>query len=197
MHLNRHHRLTACALIAAGAIVGGCGSGSDSPGVPSAGAHSDTTSASSGVSRHGGALAFAQCMRTHGVPNFPDPTIGAGGIYSFSLPPGLDLRSAQSQAAQHACRSMLSGGGGSQAQQQEATAAWLAVARCMRAHGIKDYPDPTAQGDIQIASKPGSDLDPNNPMFKAANAACAHLMPSPQGGMTITQAGSGSAPGGR
>ena len=197
MHLNRHHRLTACALIAAGAIAGGCGSGSDSPGVPSAASHSDTTGASSGASRRGGALAFAHCMRTHGVPDFPDPTIQANGSYSFSLPPRPDLRSAQSQAARQACQSLLSGGGPSQAQQREAMAAALAMAHCMRTHGIKDYPDPNAQGDIQIADKPGSDLDPNNPLFKAANAACAHLMPSPRGGMTVTQAGSGSASGGR
>ena len=197
MHLNRHHRLTACALIAAGAIAGGCGSGSDSPGVPSAASHSDTTGASSGASRRGGALAFARCMRTHGLPTFPDPTIGADGSYNFSLPPGLDLRSAQSQAARQACQPLLSTGRRSQAQQQAATAGALAMSRCMRAHGIKDYPDPNAQGDIQIADKPGSDLDPNNPLFKAANAACAHLMPSPRGGMTVTQAGSGSASGGR
>ena len=110
MHLNRHHRLTARALIAAGAIAGGCGNGSDSPGVPSATSRSDTTGASSGASRRGGALTFAHCMRTHGWPNFPDPTIQANGSYSFSLPPGPDLRSAQSQAARQACQSLLSGG---------------------------------------------------------------------------------------
>jgi hypothetical protein len=183
MSLRRSLLVTA-ALAAVALSLAACGS-------------SGSPSNANGATKRSDGLAFAQCMRTHGVPNFPDPTIGAGGIYSFSLPPGLDLRSEQSQAAQQACRSLLFGGGGSQAQQQEATAAALAVARCMRAHGIKDYPDPTAQGDIQIASKPGSDLDPNSPLFRAANAACAHLMPSPQGGMTLSQGRSGGASGSR
>jgi hypothetical protein len=197
MRLNRHHRLAACALIAAGVIAGGCGSGSDSPGVPSAGSHSDTTGASPGASRRGGALAFARCMRTHGLPTFPDPTIGADGSYNFSLPPGLDLRSAQSQAARQACQPLLSSGRRSQAQQQQATAGALAMAHCMRAHGITDYPDPNAQGDIRISTKPGSDLDPTNPRFKAANASCSRLMPSPQGGMTVSQGGPGGTSGSR
>jgi hypothetical protein len=30
---------------------------------------------------------FAQCMRSHGVPNWPDPTIGPGGNPVFNLVP--------------------------------------------------------------------------------------------------------------
>jgi hypothetical protein len=54
----------------------------------------------------------------------------------------------------------------------------------MRDHGIKDYPDPNAQGGIQISMSPGSDLDPNSPLFKAADRACAHLRGAPGGSLS-------------
>ena len=45
----------------------------------------------------------------------------------------------------------------------------LKVSVCMRAHGIRDFPDPTSQG-IRIPVRPGmpSDLGPDNPRFRAA-----------------------------
>jgi hypothetical protein len=38
-------------------------------------------------------LHFAQCMRKHGVPNFPDPTFPTGGGISQPDVPGLNLNS--------------------------------------------------------------------------------------------------------
>ncbi len=55
----------------------------------------------------------------------------------------------------------------------------LGYAKCMRDHGISDYPDPGASGGIPIRVQPGSDLDPNNPQFKAAEQACKSLLPQP------------------
>jgi hypothetical protein len=57
-------------------------------------------------------------------------------------------------------------------------------AKCMRSHGIKDFPDPVAnpggQGaSFQINAGPGSDLDHNDPRFQAANQSCQSLMPQP------------------
>jgi hypothetical protein len=51
----------------------------------------------------------------------------------------------------------------------------LALARCMRAHGITNFPDPNADGAIQLA--PGSGLDPQSPAFQAAQAACSKYAP--------------------
>jgi hypothetical protein len=53
---------------------------------------------------------YAQCMRAHGVPNFADPHTTSGGIgvpggIGFDLS-GIDLHSAQFQAASHACQSL-------------------------------------------------------------------------------------------
>jgi hypothetical protein len=49
----------------------------------------------------------------------------------------------------------------------------------MRAHGITYFPDPSSSGPI---ARPGSDLDPNNPQFQAAEKACQSLMPGPKVG---------------
>jgi hypothetical protein len=49
------------------------------------------------------ALKLSQCMRAHGVPNFPDPTLLGGGKTELTLPPGLNANSRQLQAAQSAC----------------------------------------------------------------------------------------------
>ena len=46
----------------------------------------------------------------------------------------------------------------------------LAYSRCMRAHGIHDFPDPNSQGGINVNGGQGSDLDPSNPQFKAATS---------------------------
>jgi hypothetical protein len=50
----------------------------------------------------------------------------------------------------------------------------------MRAHGIKDFPDPNAQGQRDIGHVgPNSDLNLNNPQFQAASKACQSLLPKP------------------
>src|SRR5262245_14044821 len=66
--------------------------------------------------------------------------------------------------------SMSSGGVSSSTSAPKAST--LAYARCMRAHGIEGFPDPDAHGHLGLNGGPGSDLDPNNPAFKAADAAC-------------------------
>jgi hypothetical protein len=176
---------------------GGCGSGSNGPGVASTGSHSSTGSGSTTPSGHGSPLAYSRCMRAHGVPNFPDPTPQGHGGFSISLPQGVDPRSRQFQAADQACKSQMPGGHLSPAQQQQAMAAGLRMSQCMRAHGIKDFPDPNGQGGIAIKITPGSDLDPNNPQFKAANAACQHLLPGPKNGAgpDVSSSGGGGAMG--
>ena len=55
----------------------------------------------------------------------------------------------------------------------------LAYSQCMRAHGIKDFPDPKSNGQIQMSAGPGSDLLPTNPQFSLAQQSCKSLMPGP------------------
>ena len=63
-------------------------------------------------------LKFSACMRSHGLPNFPDPTFSGGGIkLSIGRADGINPRSPVFQAAQKACQSLRPGpkgsGGGS------------------------------------------------------------------------------------
>ncbi len=52
-----------------------------------------------------GALAFAACMRSHGVPNYPDPTFSSGGVsQSLSRKEGIDPNSPIFEAAQKTCQ---------------------------------------------------------------------------------------------
>ena len=54
-------------------------------------------------------LRFSQCMRTHGVPQFPDPKFSGGGV-QLRMPPGLGPDSPSVKAAQQACKSLAPGG---------------------------------------------------------------------------------------
>lgn len=59
-------------------------------------------------------------------------------------------------------------------------AQFLAVSRCMRSHGIADFPDPSASGGVGIVLPhvgPGSDLNPDNPKYQAAHRACEAVGP--------------------
>jgi hypothetical protein len=53
-------------------------------------------------------LKAAVCIRTHGIPNFPDPTFSGGGVHVSQR--GIDLHSPQVRAAEEACQSLIPGG---------------------------------------------------------------------------------------
>jgi len=84
------------------------------------------------------------------------------------------------------CAVMVAGCGGSNgsggAGPGSTKAKFLAYSRCMRSHGVSDFPDPaTPPGGgvaFNINDGPGSDLSPNNPTYKAANKRCEPLLPA-------------------
>ena len=91
-----------------------------------------------------GLLAFSNCMRANGVPNFPDPAAGRGG---FPIGAGLNRSSPAFHAAQARCHGLLPSGGlpgpGTQTNPSSQTLAKLVnIARCMRQHGVSQFPDP-------------------------------------------------------
>jgi hypothetical protein len=55
------------------------------------------------------ALKFSQCMRTHGVPKFPDPTFTGNAVQlkGVGRAGGIDPSSPQFEAAQKTCESTL------------------------------------------------------------------------------------------
>jgi hypothetical protein len=168
------------------------GGGSGGPGVAHLGSSATpatgASSRGSGGSRRDQELAFSKCMRDHGIADFPDPDSN-GGFALNANGPGSDLApdNPAFQAADQACRHLLPNGG-QPAVDPAVRDKVLAYAKCMRAHGIADFPDPGADGGLQIQDTPGGDLDPTNPQYKAADTACRHLMPGGgKGGSTNTE----------
>jgi hypothetical protein len=54
----------------------------------------------------------------------------------------------------------------------------LAFSRCMRAHGVPNFPDPVSSGGgIRISIGTNSGLSPSSPAFQSAQTACKHLLP--------------------
>lgn len=97
----------------------------------------------------GKAVQFAQCMRSNGVSNFPDPDAsGQFTIDAIANGSGVDTNSAAFQQAMSACKDLEPPGfTGSprSAQQQEAA---LKFAQCVRDNGVTDFPDPTPDGPL-------------------------------------------------
>jgi hypothetical protein len=133
-------------------------------------------------------VAFAKCMRAHGVPNFPDPgTNGSGDMQiqasqrAGSGPSmkvnGVSVNAPAFQSAMQSCRSQLPNGGHPPALTASRKAAMLKFSQCMRAHGLPNFPDPTfgSNGQVGLLFHAQSGLDPNSPQFKQAQAACAQF----------------------
>ncbi len=156
----RPSHLWAAAAVALGVTLAGCSGGSTDP---TAGSQSTTTTASAGGSGSSGtsplaqAVAYSQCMRSHGVPNFPDPASAAPAAATGTGPPELTRTPLRSKRALQACKGLPSpwNSTGQQltaAQQQ----AWLNWAECIRAHGVANFPDPTFSGSEVHDSGVGS-----------------------------------------
>ncbi|MHB1929129.1 MAG: hypothetical protein ACYCUG_06870, partial [Acidimicrobiales bacterium] len=95
-------------------------------------------------------MAYASCMRSHGVPNFPDPD-SSGGISKQGVVSALQaVSSAQAQTADNACNHLMPGAGLSGQPSQTITTQdqhyYLETAACVRAHGFPNFPDPAFSG---------------------------------------------------
>ena len=121
------------------------------------------------------ALAYAQCMRTHGVPAFTDPVIA--NSHSIELGKGGDPSSPQYKSANAACEHLLPNGGSGPTpiQLRQALAQDIKFAKCMRSHGLPNFPDPKeTSGGITFGNGNGPQpgVQKGSPQFRAAQAAC-------------------------
>jgi len=166
----RYGRLPACvpvgiALLSAG-LLAGCGGGAQRAGSPS--------------KVMSGALSYANCMRSHGVPDVPDPN-GQGEFQLHTIfengraTQGEDLvpSSPAFQAAQRACGSFGSAGRQvTRAQEDQAFQQALKAAVCMRVNGVPNYPDPKVV-DGSIDQEFNGRFSPDSPAFQQAARKCA------------------------
>jgi hypothetical protein len=184
----RRGRLTllAASFVVAGLLAAGCSKGGSGPRVANLGSSSGAAGSTSSTSAKGSALAYSQCMRSHGVPAFPDP--GSNGDLQVNAGPGtgIDPASASYQAADKTCKSLLPAPVGGRINRAQT----LKYSQCMRAHGIKDFPDPNPEGGLEIKAGPGSDLDPASRLFQSAQEACKQYLPEGKGG-TMNSTGGG------
>ena len=135
-----------------------CGSGSSPP-------------AAAGDTAYQKSLAFAQCMRSHGQPGFPDPT--SQGQLDFHA----NLHAAQFVRAWHACEHLLPNSGQvTAAQQRQAVSQALKLVACMRAHGLPAMRDPTVSAQGMVLSPPPG-VRPSSPQFQTALKACGKFQP--------------------
>lgn len=123
-------------------------------------------------------LAFSQCMRDNGVPEFPDP--GPDGRLRFELDPG---SASNVEAAQEACRDVSPFNIASGPPTPEQMERLVQLAQCVRDNGVADFPDPTAEGQFSLG---GSGVDPESPTMQTAMQTCMQAGgPGAGGGVMI------------
>jgi hypothetical protein len=83
---------------------------------------------------------------------------------------------AQFQSANQACRHLFPGTQESSTEQHQQFLQGLATARCMRAHGYPDWPDPQQGNGGNFQSLP-TGIDTHSPQFQAAARKCGVSLP--------------------
>jgi hypothetical protein len=177
---------TAAAIIATAVLTllaAACGGSPSSPGgSPNAGGPANSPSA----------VGYSRCMRSHGVPSFPDP--GSSGVLPKVSAQELGVSTSQLLAGQRACQRLLPDTSGSlqqQAQQcvlagdcpQAVVRQMLTSGRrfavCMRRHGVPDWPDPTidtgAHRGVPFFDLSKQGIDDHSPHIGPTMAECGRL----------------------
>jgi hypothetical protein len=148
-------------------LAAACGGSSGSTGATGSGGSSNA-----GRSTNSQMLTYARCMRSHGLPSFPDPD-ASGGF-------GDAGRSQQSNphfgAADNACRHLLPNGS-RQNKGEQNVSSFLRHAQCMRTHGVPNYPDPHPGINPRTALQQ-SGINMHSPQFQAASRTCDRLLPA-------------------
>ena len=126
------------------------------------------------------AIKFSKCMREQGLTWFPDPD--PGGRLAISVPQGTDPKKVE--AAQTACKKYAPAGPANGKADPQAIEQARQMAKCMRANGVPNFPDPDPDGGISIdGSKLGT--GPGDPTFDKAQTACSKYLPPGAGQNTV------------
>jgi hypothetical protein len=184
---------TAAAIIAAAALAlpaAACGSSPSSTGSGSSStAGRSANSSNAGGSANAQLVAFSRCMRSHGVPSFPDPQAGASNA-KFPSAPQLRVSSSQLSTAENACQRLLPVGIDDQFPPAEVPLllrGMLPFARCMRSHGVPNFPDPAADSEgrpMFPLSTHGISLNySHSQRFNTVMGKCQYLVPHQLGGI--------------
>ncbi len=123
------------------------------------------------------AFEFSACMRNHGVTNFPDPQVSGTPNQTVVRLTAPVAKSPQFKAASRACAGILPQPQNPSpeqvaAQQHAREQDLLAFARCLRAHGIPNFPDPTSDGQLTLEMIQAAGVNLHAPVVLPAAKAC-------------------------
>ena len=161
---TRNRAAPIVALLFLAALATACGHKPAAPGVASVGSQSTSTSqvvAASATSvpsaaQTAASTEFAACLRKEGLTRFPDPPYAAGELNNLGY-----TKQVVQKYENGACHKYALAGGWipTAAENQEHMEQMLAMAKCMRAHGVAGFPDPSSQGGVMmpvsVAEEPG------------------------------------------
>jgi hypothetical protein len=153
-----------------------CGGGSPRAGVASVGTtttmpvQAGAPATASSSSKSAGLVEYARCMHSHGVLGFPGPGSAPGAAAAFKQSGALS--SPRFEDARRACSKYAPRPAPPPAVSPQQMQKLLAVSRCMRSHGVADFPDPNpTTGNID----PPPGISENSPIVIAALRACYPL----------------------
>jgi hypothetical protein len=140
------------------------------------GSHTTASNTSSGQLTVQQVDAFAQCMRSHGVPNFyltGKSSTGSGStMFGYGVPASVNMGSPQFQTAFQACRNVAGVPSAASAPLSAAQLrSLLKPAECVRTHGYPTYPDPVVHGNAIYQPTP-TGIDTSSPQFQAVLKTC-------------------------
>ena len=120
---------------------------------------------------------LVRCARANGMPNLPDPQIDSNGRANF--PNGTpDPPASVRRACQSIYDRLPASARGDEERPPADMQALLRFARCMREHGVADFPDPDAEGNFRAQA---GATGPKSPRFRGAMQACRQLDPYQKG----------------
>jgi hypothetical protein len=165
---RRTRAAAAITVMAAALLTAACGGSSSSTGTASSPSAEGTASSPSG-------LAFARCMRSHGIPNFPDP-IDSSGHFSKTVLQQLGVSGSRLRAVEDTCQNLLPAGPPPLTAQDQRD--YLRAAACMRSHGVAGFPDPVFSGGSVSFPTPPAGFPTGSPQFIQARQTCERLIPA-------------------
>jgi hypothetical protein len=163
----RRARVAAVITVTAATLLAAACSGSPSStgpgGSPAAGGSASSPSA----------LAFSQCVRSHGIPGFPDPD--SNGQFSKEKLRQVAVSASRLRAVEDTCQNLLPAGPPPLTAQDQQD--YLKAAACMRSHALTNFPDPTFS-DGSVSFDIPSSIDTGSQRFIQARQTCEKLIPA-------------------
>jgi hypothetical protein len=165
-------RLAILTIVALTSVISvGCGSSAPSGTGTTNGSTGSASASGKNATGQDKAVKFAECVRAHGVPHFPDPN--AKGEFEF----GVDVTPAVWGRAVNACKSLQPPGSLSAKRTPKQQTASLRFAQCVRENGVKDFPDPAnGQPLIDTTRIPSSEKPGGMTILNAATHKCGRVL---------------------